>query len=84
MTAFVSINFVNKNVTWVNHFKLCDLLKMKKEVVKNLMFDAHDEYAIKKPEENISNISKLLHLKSMAYINLVYDVSAYPIGAIPQ
>ena len=48
MTAFVQVSLVNKNITWITHFKLCDSLKLKKEVVKNLMFDAQEEYMIKK------------------------------------
>lgn len=32
-------------------FKLCDYRKLKKVETKNLMFDAQEEYLIKKPEE---------------------------------
>ena len=41
------------------------------------MFDANDEYMIKRKDEP-TNETKFLHLKSTNYINFVYDSQQYP------
>ena len=43
-------------------------MKKKKVETKNLMFDANDEYLIKKQNESDTNTTKVLHLKSIGII----------------
>ncbi len=48
---FVQLRMLQQDLILDKSFRLCDFRKLKKVETKNLMFDAHDEYLIKKTEE---------------------------------
>jgi hypothetical protein len=77
VSAFVTIRVPSKDLDLNTSFNLCSYLKKKVNKTKNLMFDANEEYMIKRKEDETTNQTKVLHIKTIDYINLIHDVQPY-------
>ncbi|CAD8046500.1 unnamed protein product [Paramecium primaurelia] len=80
---YFKISLGNSNFNIQSSFSLTKLMKVQQNEKKNLLFDKHDEYMIKKADENQTDSKYEWHVKNKQYLLFVHDSNSYPKNQIP-